>query len=107
DYVLQRPTQLDADHVVVGVQAKARIAEGLLYMLGEGRVSRGDGDRRGVTAGDLLGEGRATQGADAEVGSKVSGQDLGDDLSDPQVGAFLEPLGRADKQHLGCAESRR
>ena len=31
DYVFERATQLDANHVLIGVEPEARIAEGVLH----------------------------------------------------------------------------
>src|SRR5438105_3011960 len=55
DDVLERPAQLDADDVEVGVDAKTIRAEVPLRPLRQFPVGAGNDDRRGQTAADFLG----------------------------------------------------
>ena len=65
DDVFQRAAKFHSDHVVVGVDPEAGIAEFTLHGFRQPSVLRGDGDGGGIAARHFLGERRPAQRADA------------------------------------------
>ncbi len=102
DGVLQRAAEFHADHVVVGVDAEARVAEFLLHGAQQFGVLRGDGDCRGIAARDFLREGWAAERADRGSGSVIALENIGNHFGHALQRAFFQAFGSADDQGLRC-----
>jgi hypothetical protein len=96
DGILQRAPQFNANYVAVGIDAKSRIAEFLLYGSQERAILRGDGDCRGIAARDFLCERRSAKRSDCRSCSIVAPQHLCNHFGHPLQRAFLQALGCAD-----------
>ena len=100
---LMRSAQLDADDVVVGIEAEGVAGEFALDASGEIGVGRGDGDGGGGSGGDFLSEGRAAEDAAGEM-QAAGGKHFCDDLGHAQAGFVLDALGGADEELARGAE---
>src|SRR5438067_2055233 len=92
DNILQRTAQLDANNVVAGVNAEARVAEFALHQSRKFRWLRGCGDSGRIAARNFNRERRPTDGRDA-MGLSSFAQHGGDDFAHAQQRAFLDALG--------------
>ena len=99
--VLERTAKLDADHVVVRVDAKRRAAQRRLRRAGRVRMLRRRDDRRRLTSHDLGGEARAGDSDD-----RVSRDLFVDDRRHEGERLLLDAL-RGDREHRVAADAPR
>ena len=100
DGVLGGAAELDADHVVVGVDAQRVAGDDALQASREALIGRGDDGRRRHVVRDLLGMIGTRQRRDG------GGRLLGDDLGRPPQGVQLEALGQRELQRLAWPSRR-
>ena len=91
DDVLERRADFDADGIGVGVEAEASGPAKAAWTVRASSAScGGDDDGGGLAAGDLLGEGRAAE--DANAGRETGADDFRHDFGDAQSEPFSRPL---------------
>ena len=91
DDVLQRPSQLTADDVVIEVDAEQATGDHRLDRCADGQVLSGDHRRGGLAGHDLAGDVRPGEG-----GNRATRRHLGDDLGHAQQRPLFQSLGQAD-----------
>ena len=110
DDVLDRPAQLDPDHIRVGVDPQAGAAEGRLHPPGSSLVAGCGHDQRRQPLGHFAGKGGAGQGHKAA--GQLSRQQFRADLGYRPQGFQFDPLGgvgnnRIRGRYAGPAASAR
>src|ERR1700680_4925469 len=93
--IFQRAPQFHANHIVVGIDPEARIAEFPLHQVPELGVAGGNGYGRRIAPCNLQRKGRAAQSSNPWRPSTIGFEHVHDDLGHALQSAFFEPFGRA------------
>ena len=99
DYVFQRAAEFHSDHIVVGVEPEAGIAEFALHRFRQLGILRGHGDGGRIAASHFLGERRSAQRCDARRKPTSRPDDLRGHFSHPQKRGLFQPFGCAHEEH--------